>query len=64
MNRITNSAAMLVTDSGNSVSQKNRIGPAPSILEASTSSFGTVMKNWRNNSVAVADAISGRIRPE
>ncbi len=64
MKRITNNAAMLVTDSGSSVSQKNRIGPAPSIFEASTSSFGTVMKNWRNNSVAVAEAIKGRISPE
>ncbi len=64
MNWITNSAAMLVTDSGSSVSKKKRIGPAPSILAASTSSFGTVMKNCRNSKVAVADAISGRIRPE
>jgi hypothetical protein len=31
--------------------------------EASSSSSGTVMKNWRNSRVPVADAISGRIRP-
>ena len=63
MNRITNSAAMLVRDSGSSVSQKKRNGPAPSMREASSSSSGTVMKNWRNSSVAVAEAISGSARP-
>ncbi len=42
MNRITNSAAMLVTDKGSSVSKKIRIGLALSIFEASTNSFGTV----------------------
>ena len=63
MNWITNSAAMFVTDSGSSVSLKKRNGPAPSIRDASSSSSGTVMKNWRNSSVAVADAISGRISP-
>src|SRR5206468_7206202 len=31
MNRIKNSAAMLGRDSGTTMSQKNRIGPAPSI---------------------------------
>ena len=50
-------------DSGSSVSQKNRSGPAPSIRDASNSSSGTVMKNCRNSNVAVADAISGSVRP-
>ena len=63
MKRMTKSAAMLVRDSGSTVSQKNRKGPAPSIFEASTSSSGIVRKNWRNSSVAVADAISGIARP-
>ena len=63
MKRITNSAAMLVRDSGSTVSLKKRKGPAPSSLEASISSSGMVMKNWRKNSVAVAEAISGRVRP-
>ena len=63
MNRITNSAAMLVRDSGSSVSQKKRNGPAPSMRAASSSSSGTVMKNWRNRNVAVAEAISGSVRP-
>ena len=63
MNWITNSAATVVIDSGSSVSQKNRNGPAPSIREASNNSSGMVMKNCRNNSVPVADAISGRISP-
>ena len=40
-----------------------RIGPAPSMRAASTSSSGTVRKNWRNRNVAVADAISGTVRP-
>ncbi len=63
MNRITNSAAMLVRDSGSSVSLKKRNGPAPSIRDASSNSSGTVMKNCRNNNVAVADAISGNVNP-
>ena len=63
MNRITNSAAMLVRDSGSSVSLKKRNGPAPSMREASSNSSGTVMKNWRNSSVAVAEAISGSDSP-
>ena len=50
---------MLVDDSGTSTSQKKRIGPAPSMRDASASSSGTVRKNWRNRNVAVADAISG-----
>ena len=40
-----------------------RIGPAPSMRAASTSSSGTVRKNWRNRKVAVAEAISGIVRP-
>ena len=60
---MTNRAATVVIDSGSSVSQKNRSGPAPSIREASSSSSGTVMKNWRNSSVPVAEAIRGRISP-
>ncbi len=63
MNWMTNSAAIEVDDSGSSTSLKNRIGPAPSIRAASTSSSGTVRKNWRNRNVAVADAISGTVRP-
>ncbi|MCY1557095.1 hypothetical protein D9M68_939110 [compost metagenome] len=63
MNWMTNSAAMLVDDSGNSTSQKKRIGPAPSTRAASTSSSGTVRKNWRNRKVAVALAMSGTVRP-
>jgi hypothetical protein len=63
MNRMTASAAMLVRDSGSTVSQKKRNGPAPSIFEASTSSSGMVRKNCRNSSVAVADAISGTVSP-
>ena len=53
---MTNSAAMFVTDSGSSVSLKNRHGPAPSSFDASISSSGMVMKNWRKNKVAVAEA--------
>ena len=63
MNRITNSAAMLVRESGSTVSLKKRKGPAPSILEASTSSFGMVRKNWRKNRVAVAEAMRGIVSP-
>ncbi len=63
MKRMTNSAAMLVRDSGIRMSQKNFIGPAPSIRAASVSSSGIVMKNCRNRKVAVAQAISGTTRP-
>ncbi|MNF10408.1 hypothetical protein D3C80_2113360 [compost metagenome] len=63
MNWITNRAAMLVLDKGSSTSRKKRTGPAPSMRAASISSSGTVRKNWRNRKVAVADAISGRVRP-
>ena len=63
MNWITNSAAIEVRDNGSSTSQKKRIGPAPSMRAASTSSSGTVRKNWRNRKVAVALAISGTVRP-
>ena len=63
MNRITNKAAMLVRDSGITVSIRNRHGPAPSILAASTSSSGIVRKNCRNNRVAVAEATKGRVNP-
>ena len=63
MNWITNIAAMFVTDSGTRIVKKKRIGPAPSMRAASASSSGTVMKNWRNRKVAVADAISGMISP-
>jgi len=54
---------MLVRINGSTMSQKNFIGPAPSMREASTSSPGMVMKNWRNRKVAVALAISGMISP-
>ena len=63
MKVITNSAAMLVFDSGSTTSQKKRSGPAPSMRAASISSSGSVMKNWRNRKVAVADAISGSVSP-
>ena len=63
MNWITNRAAIVVTDSGSSVSQKNRNGPAPSMRDASSNSSGMVMNNCRNSSVPVAEAISGRISP-
>ncbi len=63
MNWITNSAAIEVLDSGTSTSLKKRMGPAPSMRAASTSSSGTVRKNWRNRKVAVAEAISGIVRP-
>ena len=63
MNWITNRAAIVVTDSGSRVSQKNRNGPAPSIRDAYSNSSGIVMKNWRNSSVPVADAINGMISP-
>lgn len=63
MNVITNSAAMLVFDSGSTTSQKKRSGPAPSMRAASINSSGSVMKNWRNRNVAVADAISGIVSP-
>ena len=54
---------MLVADNGSSTVKKKRIGPAPSMRAASTSSSGTVRKNWRNRKVAVAEAISGIDRP-
>ena len=54
---------MEVLDSGKRMSHKKRIGPAPSMRAASTSSSGTVRKNCRNKKVAVADAISGMVRP-
>src|SRR3990172_4571513 len=63
MKRMTNSAAIVVVDSGSKILQKNRIGPAPSTLAASTSSSGTVRKNVRKIRVAVADAISGMVSP-
>src|SRR5512146_1418036 len=64
MNMMTNSAAMLVRDSGSRMSKKKRMGPAPSMRAASASSSGTVRKNWRKRNVAVADAISGSVRPQ
>ena len=63
MNWITKSAAMLVLDRGSNTSQKKRMGPAPSMRAASTSSSGTVRKNWRNKKVAVAEAINGIVKP-
>src|SRR6267142_3373228 len=61
--RMTNSAAILVRESGSRMWRKKRRGPAPSILAASTSSSGMVMKNCRKSRVAVAEAISGRVSP-
>ena len=63
MNWISNSAAIVVIESGSSVSLKNLNGPAPSIFEASSNSSGMVMKNCRKSSVPVADAISGMASP-
>ncbi|MNE47217.1 hypothetical protein D3C80_1416090 [compost metagenome] len=63
MNRITNSAAILVIDSGRRISFMKRNGPALSMRAASTISPGMVRKNCRNKKVAVAEAISGRVRP-
>src|SRR5262249_43821119 len=63
MNRITKSAAMFVLDKGARIDQKNRSAPAPSIRAASASSSGTVRKNCRKRNVAVADAMSGMVRP-
>src|SRR6266852_7155511 len=63
MNWITNSAAILVLESGRTTSQKKRIGPAPSMRAASASSSGTVKKNCRNKKVAVAEAMSGSVSP-
>src|ERR671933_756083 len=54
---------MLVLDSGNSMSRKNRMGLAPSMRAASASSSGTVRKNCRKRNVAVAEAMSGRVSP-
>ncbi|MNJ05021.1 hypothetical protein D3C73_1660710 [compost metagenome] len=63
MKRMTKSAAILVRESGNRISRKNFIGPAPSTRAASISSSGMVRKNWRKRKVAVAEAINGRVRP-
>ena len=63
MNWITNSAAIDVRVTGSRMSMKKRMGPAPSMRAASTSSSGTVRKNCRNKKVAVAEAISGTVRP-
>ena len=63
MNWMTHSAAMDVLDRGTNTSQKKRMGPAPSMRAASTNSSGTVRKNCLNRNVAVADAISGTVRP-
>jgi hypothetical protein len=63
MNWMTNSAAIEVRTSAAPMSQKKRIGEAPSTRAASVSSSGIVRKNWRNRNVAVAEAISGMIRP-
>ena len=63
MNWITNRAAIEVRVSGSKMSMKKRIGPAPSMRAASTNSSGTVRKNCRNKKVAVAEAISGTVRP-
>ncbi len=46
-NMMVNSAAILVRDRGRIMSKKKRIGPAPSILAASTNSSGSVRKNCR-----------------
>ena len=57
MNKITNSAAILVRDNGSKISQKNCIGVAPSIRALSNISSDTVRKTCRNINVAVAEAI-------
>src|SRR4051812_12124414 len=63
MNWITNKAAIDVFDKGSSTSKKKRMGLAPSMRDASVNSSGTVRKNCRNRKVAVAEAISGMVRP-
>src|SRR5579871_6883631 len=63
MKVITKSAAIVVRDSGSTTSQKKRSAPAPSMRAASISSSGSVLKNWRNRNVAVAEAINGNVRP-
>ena len=57
-------AAIEVRLIGSRMSQKKRIGEAPSTRAASASSSGTLRKNWRNRNVAVAEAIRGTTRPE
>ena len=64
MNWMTNSAAIEVRLIGSRMSQKKRIGEAPSTRAASASSSGTLRKNCRNRKVAVAEAMIGMIRPE
>jgi hypothetical protein len=63
MNWITKRAAIDVRLIGSRMSQKKR-SEAPSTRAASASSSGTLRKNCRNRNVAVAEAISGMIRPE
>ena len=63
INKITNKAAIFVLLIGTKISMKNFIGFAPSILAASTISFGMVIKNCLNKKVAVADAINRNINP-
>ena len=60
---LVEAARVDVAESGTRTSLKKRIGPAPSTRAASTSSSGTVMKNWRNRKVAVAEAMSGMVSP-
>ena len=60
---MTNSAAMLAAETGIRMSRRKRSGPAPSMRAASTSSSGMATNTWRNSSVAVAEAISGTVRP-
>ena len=56
-------AATFVIESGRRIVKKKRMGPAPSMRAASVSSSGTVRKNCRKRKVAVAEAMTGRMRP-
>jgi hypothetical protein len=60
---MTNRAAILVLERGTRKSLKNFIGPAPSSRADSNNSSGIVMNTCLNMNVAVADAISGILRP-
>ena len=63
MNSTTKRAAVFVRESGSTTSTKKRQGPAPSMRAASSSSCGMVMNICRYRKVAVAEAMSGSMRP-
>ena len=55
------STASAGRDSGSMMRKKTVNGPAPSTRAASTSSAGTVRKNWRSRNVPNAVNAHGRI---